>query len=178
MRNDFILLYYIVLYCIYTCTYMLLAVHTNQNRFQCDTKRLRVFLVPCTLTEQTREIQSYSRSTWEIQEDVLKSRPKFNSTARERKRNPHQWFPKASCLVVSLDQTILVPRVGRLVDESITTPSAICLPIGVNPGGWGVATPRFWVGWVVEGSQGGRSERGRGRVVKYYYILSLYSKYV
>jgi len=26
--------------------------------------------------------------------------------------------------------------------------------IGVNPGGWDVATPRFWAGWVVGESQG------------------------
>ena len=34
--------------------------------------------------------------------------------------------------------------------------------IGVNPGGLGVAAPRFWAG----------ESWGRGRVVKYYYILS------
>src|SRR6218665_2256394 len=42
---------------------------------------------------------------------------------------------------------------------------------GVNPGGWeGVATPRFWAGrlWGVAGGGVGY----RGRVVKYYYILS------
>jgi len=52
-----------------------------------------------------------------------------------------------------------------------TEPSNI---IGVNPGGLGVAKPRFWA-VSRRGPQG-----GRGRVVKYYYMLLcviMHSKY-
>jgi len=44
---------------------------------------------------------------------------------------------------------------------------------GVKPGVLGVATPRFWAG--DRGVAGGRGSRGR--VVKYYFVLSLYRKY-
>jgi len=40
--------------------------------------------------------------------------------------------------------------------------------IGFNPGGLGSRPPRFWAGGIVG---------GRGRVVKYYYVI-MQSKYV
>ena len=46
------------------------------------------------------------------------------------------------------------------------TISIALLYIGVNPGGWGVATPQI-LGWGVLRGRRGR----RGRVVKHYYIF-------
>src|SRR6218665_3571813 len=98
----------------------------------------------------------------------------------------HTFISKAYNLVMSSFLIVLISAQYKVtLQSSVFTSFFSILPLVFFPPGKGffpiaiqgrqswelrVATPRFWAGLSQGGSQGGRW--GRGRVVKYYYILS------